>query len=232
MTKLHVIHPNSFPSKVFSEKGALESYLLRSKEDGFHIAGVDEVGRGCLAGPVYTAAVILDYDALETLDEKTLGLIRDSKKLSTKQRKAICPVIEKVCLSYSVAKSEVEEVDALNILQATYVAMRRSLAGLSIDPDITLVDGHQPISGYEKAQVTLVGGDDLAYAVAAASILAKEARDTEMIKASEIFPAYGFDTHVGYGTKKHLEALQSHGVTPLHRKTFAPVRRILESAPS
>ena len=206
------------------EKGDLEKSFHRKN---LLIAGVDEVGRGCLAGPVYSAAVILDYDHLFSLDSSTLALIRDSKKLSEKQREKIIPVIEEIALAHAISSSSVQEIDNLNILGATFLAMNRALASLSRRPDITLVDGNKEIKGYKGKQETLIKGDSLAFCIAAASILAKDARDKYMQNISEKFPDYGFESHVGYGTKKHLEALKEHGVLNIHRKTFAPVANLL-----
>lgn len=205
-------------------KGAIE-LELRSKS--LLIAGVDEVGRGCLAGAVYACAVILDYEKLYQLDDELLSLIRDSKKLSTLQRKKIIPVIKEVSLSYAITSASVDEVDSLNVVGATFLAMNRALCSLSLTPDMTLVDGNAKIKGFRGEQKTLVKGDSLAYCIAAASILAKEARDDEMKAAALTYPQYGFDSHVGYGTKKHIEALALYGVLPIHRKSFAPVQKTL-----
>lgn len=202
------------------DKGDIEKDLISK---GLLVAGVDEVGRGCLAGPVYTAAVVLDYDKLFALDEKTLDLIRDSKKLSHKQREKIVPIIKDISITYAVQSASVEEVDELNVIGATFLAMNRSLASLSRKPDLTLVDGNQEVKGFKGKQKTLIKGDSLAYTIAAASILAKEARDDYMKEVAETHPEYGFDTHVGYGTKKHIDAIDEFGVLPVHRKTFAPV---------
>ena len=206
------------------DKGDIEKDLISK---GLLVAGVDEVGRGCLAGPVYTAAIILDYDKLFALDEKTRDLIRDSKKLSEKQRTNIIPVIKDIAISYAVQAASVEEVDDLNIIGATFLAMNRSLSSLSRKPDLTLVDGNQEVRGFKGKQRTLVKGDSLAFTIAAASILAKDARDNYMKEVGEAHPEYGFESHVGYGTKKHIDAIAEFGVLPVHRKTFAPVARHL-----
>ena len=206
------------------DKGDIENSYL---EGGKLIAGVDEVGRGCLAGPVYTAAIILDYDKLYGLDDKTRDLIRDSKKLSVKQRERILPVIKDIAITYAIQSASVEEVDELNIIGATFLAMNRSLASLERKPDITLVDGNQEVKGFKGKQRTLVKGDSLAYTIAAASILAKDARDSYMCEVGEQHPEYGFESHVGYGTKKHIDALAEYGVLDVHRKSFAPVAKHL-----
>lgn len=206
------------------DKGDIENSYL---EGGKLIAGVDEVGRGCLAGPVYTAAIILDYDKLNELDDKTRDLIRDSKKLSVKQRERILPVIKDIAITYAIQSASVEEVDELNIIGATFLAMNRSLASLERKPDITLVDGNQEVKGFRGKQRTLVKGDSLAYTIAAASILAKDARDSYMCEVGEKHPEYGFESHVGYGTKKHIDALAEYGVLDVHRKSFAPVAKHL-----
>jgi ribonuclease HII len=224
-TKTSAKKPKKTLKEIFGvDKGDIEKDLLKKN---LLIAGVDEVGRGCLAGPVYSAAVILDYEKLFSLDDKTRDLIRDSKKLSHKQREKIIPIIREIAISYAVQPASVDEIDELNIIGATFLAMNRSLASLSRKPDITLVDGNHEVKGFKGKQRTLIKGDSLAYSIAAASILAKEARDQYMKDMAEIHPEYGFESHVGYGTKKHIDALEQHGVLPLHRKTFAPVARQL-----
>lgn len=210
---------------MFENKGELEAYCL--SKDKFAV-GVDEVGRGCIAGPVVAAAVILDYNKLFALDEKTLGLIRDSKTLSAKQRDKILPVIKEIALSNAVAESNVAEVESLGILQATFKAMTKAISQIKHHYDIVLTDGKQCIPGLNTHQKAIVKGDSLVYAIAAASILAKQTRDKYMHELANSYPEYGFEAHVGYGTKKHMDALKTYGVTPIHRKNFAPVRRLVE----
>ena len=183
-------------------KGELEFKEFKS---GTVMAGVDEVGRGCLAGDVYTSAVILDYDKLQTLDEKTKGLIRDSKKLSHLQRKKIIPVIKDIAIAYSVTSSSPRDIEKEGIVGATFSSMKKSVSALNKKVDLVLIDGNTKIPNFEINQINIIGGDALCFSIAAASILAKEARDDMMKKASEDYPGYGFEKHVGYGTK------DSHG---------------------
>ncbi len=176
------------------------------------IAGTDEAGRGPLAGPVCAAAVILKPDAkIEGLD--------DSKKLSEKKREKLFDVIIENCLSYSIQFSSVEEIDSLNILNASQLAMRRAVNALSPAPDLTLVDGNIA-RDFPCKTVCVIGGDAKAQSIAAASVLAKVARDREMYKLDEQYPKYGFAKHKGYGTKVHMEAIRAYGVLPIHRRTF------------
>ncbi len=204
-----------------SKKGDFERDLL---QNGHVVCGVDEVGRGCLAGPVCAGAIILNLEKLLQLPEPLLSLIRDSKKLSAKQRQGIIPVILEHTISYAVAFASAREVDQLNILNATFLAMSRAIAKLTKTPSLILVDGNMTIPGQQLAQKALVGGDALTYSIAAASIFAKEARDNYMSALQKTYPQYGFESHVGYGTKRHLEALGKYGTTPEHRISFRPVR--------
>ena len=182
------------------------------------IGGVDEAGRGPLAGPVYAAAVILS--PMIRID----GLA-DSKKLTAKRRDVLFDLIQKNALSWAIARASVEEIDAINILQASLLAMRRAVESLATPPDEILVDGlHCPkVSMPARA---IVKGDAKEPAISAASILAKVARDREMLKLHAKFPHYGFDTHKGYPTAAHVAALEAHGVSPVHRRSYAPVRKI------
>lgn len=206
-----------------SEKGRIEYRLLRQYSG---LAGVDEVGRGCLAGPVYAAAVVLDYERLTRLDQKTRNLIRDSKTLSARQRAQILPVIrDELALASCVAWSGPRDIEALGIVGATFEAMHKSLAGLSVPWQYLLIDGHRPLDGFQGPQEFVIKGDQLCYSIAAASILAKEARDQFMKEQADLYPGYGFESHVGYGTKKHLDALEAQGVCTLHRRNFAPVMK-------
>jgi ribonuclease HII len=185
------------------------------------LCGIDEVGRGPLAGPVVTAAVILD-------PARPIAGLNDSKKLSEKRRTVLAGEIRDKALAWSLGRAEVEEIDALNILQATFLAMRRAVAGLAIAPAEALVDGNQIPPGLGCPAQAIVGGDGSQACISAASILAKVARDAEMVELDALYPGYGLAGHKGYPTKAHLDALQLLGVTPIHRRSFAPVRRCLE----
>ncbi|WP_336510291.1 ribonuclease HII [Photobacterium arenosum] len=180
------------------------------------IAGVDEVGRGPLVGAVVTAAVILDPA------NPIVGLA-DSKKLSEKKRLALFDDIQEKALSWSLGRCEPEEIDELNILQATMVAMQRAVAGLSVQPDYVLIDGNRVPSLPVPAQA-VVKGDMRVAEISAASILAKVTRDREMQVLDAQYPAYGFAQHKGYPTKAHFAALEKHGAIEQHRKSFKPVR--------
>lgn len=205
-------------------KGAIEK---KSLKDDRRLIGVDEVGRGCLAGPVYAAVAALDYYKIDDLDATTRDLIRDSKKLSTKQRQKILPVLDQVCIEWGVGSASAREIEALGIVPATFLAMKRAYLMLNESYDLLLIDGNQKHPDMPMEQMTVVGGDALCYAIAAASILAKEARDTVMREAHLLYPQFGFGDHVGYGTKSHLQALEEHGITPLHRRNFAPIRNMM-----
>ena len=181
--------------------------------EGFEtICGVDEAGRGPLAGPVCAAAVILPRD-LE------IPGLTDSKKLSDKKRRELFPVIKEQAIAYGVAFASHEEIDEINILQATYLAMERALAQLSVGPDIALIDGNRA-KDFGLPVRTVVKGDSLSANIAAASILAKVTRDDLMLELAEQYPQYGFEVHKGYGTRAHYEALRRFGATPVHRATF------------
>jgi ribonuclease HII len=207
------------------QKGAIE---LDFHNRGLLIAGCDEVGRGCLAGPVYAAAVILDYSKLQLLDTQYKNLIRDSKTLSQKQRQAVIPVLQELMLKSSVASTSVREIEESGIVRATFQAMKSAFLNLGTSVDKLLIDGNQTNPLIETDQLAIIGGDGSTFAIAAASILAKEARDAYMRQEAVKYPEYRFEDNVGYGTKSHLEALQEHGITPLHRRNFAPVRHLVE----
>ncbi len=183
------------------------------------IAGVDEAGRGPLAGPVYAAAVILS-------PRVPIEGLADSKKLTAKRRDALFDVIQRDALSWAIASASVEEIDAINILQASLLAMRRAVEGLATQPHEILVDGLFGPTVSMPARA-IVKGDSKEPAISAASILAKVARDREMYRLHEQFPRYRFDLHKGYGTVVHMAALAKHGVSPVHRLSYAPVRKIL-----
>ena len=183
------------------------------------ICGVDEAGRGPLAGPVSAAAVILDASNL-------IPGLNDSKKLTEKQRDKLAPLIRERALAWAVAYATVEEIDELNILQATLLAMKRAVQALPIQPQRVLVDGlYCPDTGIPSEAI--VKGDSKVAAIAAASILAKTDRDALMLTLHEQYPLYGFDIHKGYPTSAHLAALREHGVTEWHRKSFKPVRLLM-----
>ena len=207
-----------------SKKGDLE---LDLQTKGHIVCGLDEVGRGCLAGPVCAGAVIFDIARLMSLPQDKLDLIRDSKTLSKAQRQKIIPVIMSTAMSSAVAFAGASEIDQINILQATFVAMKRALSKLTLVPTMILIDGNQIVPGLTQEQKAIIGGDGKVYAIAAASILAKEARDDYMGQLDKSHPGYGFVKHVGYGTKNHLEAMKNLGVIDEHRKSFKPVAHLL-----
>ena len=183
------------------------------------IAGVDEAGRGPLAGPVVAAAVILD-------DLNPIMGLADSKKLTALKRERLYDEIRAKALCCSIAEASVEEIDALNILQATLLAMRRAVDGLRLKPHKVLVDGNR-LPVLDVLAEAIVKGDSKVPAISAASILAKVHRDRWCLQLHAQYPAYGFDRHKGYGTEAHLQALSTHGVTPWHRQSFAPVAEVL-----
>lgn len=183
------------------------------------IAGVDEVGRGPLVGAVVTAAVILD-------PARPIVGLADSKKLSEKRRLALYDEIRAHALAWSLGRAEPEEIDQLNILHATMLAMQRAVAGLAVTPDYVLIDGNR-CPALPMPSTAVVKGDSLVAEISAASIIAKVTRDREMAELDAIFPQYGFAQHKGYPTAQHLAMLTEHGATPHHRRSFAPVRNAL-----
>jgi ribonuclease HII len=183
------------------------------------IAGVDEAGRGPLAGPVVAAAVILD-------ELNPISGLADSKKLSPLRREKLFDEIRAKALCCSIAQASVEEIDQLNILQATLLAMRRAVQGLRLKPAKVLVDGNR-LPVLDVLAEAIVRGDALVPAISAASILAKVHRDRWCVEYHQLFPQYGFATHKGYGTAEHMAALREHGACPQHRKTFAPVAEVM-----
>ena len=183
------------------------------------IVGVDEAGRGPLAGPVVAAAVMLNID-------KPIAGLADSKVLTEKRRERLFDEIRARALCCCIAEASVEEIDQLNILQATLLAMRRAVEGLRLKPTLVLVDGNRLPQLHVPAEA-IVKGDAKVPAISAASILAKVHRDRQCLQMDEIYPAYGFARHKGYPTAQHLAALREHGVTPWHRRTFGPVQEIL-----
>lgn len=183
------------------------------------VCGIDEAGRGPLAGPVVAAAVILD-------PARPIPGLNDSKKLSEKRREALAGDIREKALAWAVAEASVEEIDQLNILHATFLAMQRAVAALSVAPERAMVDGNRcpklpiPVEAVVK-------GDGKIASIAAASILAKTVRDVGMLALHAIYPQYGFDRHMGYPTAAHFAALEAHGASPVHRRSFAPVAKQL-----
>ena len=176
------------------------------------ICGVDEAGRGPLAGPVCAAAVILPRDL-------QIPGLTDSKKLTDKKRRELFPVIQEKAVAYGIGLASEQEIDEINILQATFLAMQRALGALSVKPDLALIDGNRE-RDFGIPVKTVVKGDSLSANIAAASILAKVTRDDIMIQLSEQYPEYGFEIHKGYGTKAHYAALAEHGASPVHRRSF------------
>lgn len=181
--------------------------------EGFHvICGVDEAGRGPLAGPVCAAAVILP-------PHTRIPGLNDSKKLTDKKRRELFPVICEQAVAYGIGMATEQEIDEINILQATFLAMQRALDGLQVRPDLALIDGNRQ-KDFGLPVKTVVKGDSLSANIAAASVLAKVTRDDLMIRQAEQFPEYGFEIHKGYGTKAHYAALEQYGPSPIHRMTF------------
>ena len=204
--------------------------LVCEAKGSMKIAGIDEVGRGPLAGPVVAAIALIDRGAAK---RKLLKLIDDSKKLELEDREAAYDaMIASGIVRFAVGEASVEEIDRINILQATYLAMRRALlalAGLTdpVMPDMVLIDGNRLPPQLGCPAETIVGGDGHSYSIAAASIFAKVTRDRYMTRLAETFPGYGWETNRGYGTGQHLTALEKLGPTPHHRMSFAPVSRLL-----
>ncbi|MFG1497073.1 ribonuclease HII [Saccharospirillum sp. HFRX-1] len=192
---------------------AFEAGMLR-------VAGVDEVGRGPLAGDVVAAAVILDPE------QPIIGLA-DSKKLTARRRQALAEQIKAQALAWCVARASVAEIDQLNILQASLLAMRRAVAGLAVVPEFCQIDGNRLPTGLPCPAEAIVGGDGKVEAIGAASILAKVQRDQELVELDRRFPQYGFARHKGYPTAEHLAALAEHGAIDQHRRSYAPVQRAL-----
>lgn len=208
------------PSKAAEKRAARQMWaeqaglLFESPDD--IICGVDEAGRGPLAGPVMAAAVILD-------PARPIAGLDDSKALSAKAREALYDLIVERSLAWCVASASVEEIDSLNILHATMLAMRRAVEGLSVTPTLAKIDGNRcPVLPVRSEAV--IGGDALVPSISAASIIAKVTRDRLLLELHEAFPVYGFDAHAGYGTAQHLAALRAHGPCVHHRRSFAPVR--------
>ncbi|UVW27276.1 ribonuclease HII [Massilia sp. H6] len=193
---------------------------LRPFTDLDIVCGVDEAGRGPLAGPVFAAAVILD-------PKRPIEGLRDSKKLSKARRDELAPLIKQQALAWAIAECSCEEIDTLNILHATMLAMRRAVEALQMLPTFALIDGNRCPPMDVRAHA-VIEGDDKVHAISAASILAKTARDALLVQLHAQYPQYCFDQHKGYGTSLHLERLRLHGPSPVHRRSFAPVRELLQ----
>ncbi len=185
------------------------------------VAGIDEAGRGPLAGPVCAAAVILDPN-------RPIEGLNDSKKLTAKKREALAPLIKERALAWCISWATVEEIDSLNILQATMLAMTRAVEGLQVKPELILVDGNRTPKNLPAPASAIVKGDAKVAAIAAASILAKTARDAKMVELDAVYPGYGFAKHAGYGTAQHMAAIETLGITPEHRRTFEPVKSMVK----
>jgi ribonuclease HII len=187
------------------------------------ICGVDEAGRGPLAGPVFAAAVILD-------PSRPIEGLRDSKKLSEARRDMLAPLIKAHALAWAIAEASEQEIDQLNILHASMLAMRRAVEALGMRPTLALIDGNRcPVMKIQA--IAVIGGDDKVDAISAASILAKTARDAALVTLHAAYPQYCFDQHKGYGTALHLARLRQFGASPVHRRSFAPVRAALAAGP-
>lgn len=189
------------------------------------VAGVDEAGRGPLAGPVFAAAVILD-------PARPIAGLADSKTLSAARREELACAIRERSLAWCVASASVEEIDRLNILHASMLAMRRACAGLAPAPELAQIDGSRVPAGLACMAEAIVKGDATIAAISAASILAKTARDADCLLLHRQYPDYGFDRHKGYGTALHMERLQAHGPCPAHRRSFAPIKWFFTAGPS
>ncbi|MCT4575657.1 MAG: ribonuclease HII [Alphaproteobacteria bacterium] len=183
------------------------------------VCGVDEVGRGCLAGDVYAAAVIIP----NSFPDDILKQLKDSKKLSAKKRETLSQEIKKHAI-FSIEKSTVEEIDSINILNAALLAMERAIKGLNKKPDVCLIDGNKSPNLPEFTVETVIKGDSLSCSIAAASIIAKVERDRVMTELASKHPYYMWENNAGYGTKAHLKAIKEHGITSKHRKSFSPCK--------
>ncbi|MDV7338278.1 ribonuclease HII [Terasakiella sp. A23] len=200
----------------------MPDFSLENEQTGL-VCGIDEAGRGPWAGPVTAAAVIFDQS---TLSPDLAQSLNDSKKLSAKKREALIDQIKAESI-WAVGEASVEEIDELNILQATFLAMRRAVTGLSTRPDYALIDGNKLPPELGVPGHPVVKGDGLSCSIAAASIIAKVTRDQEMAKLAEEYPGYGWEKNAGYGVKLHQEGLMRLGVTPHHRKSFKPIKKIM-----
>jgi len=204
-----------------SEQNVIKSPSEYQRPDVALLAGVDEVGRGPLVGAVVTAAVILDPN-------KPIAGLTDSKKLSEKKRLLLAAEIREKALSWSLGRAEVAEIDDINILHATMLAMQRAVDGLHIQPEWVLIDGNRVPDGLKLLGSAVVKGDSLVPEISAASILAKVARDAEMTELHQLYPEYNFAGHKGYPTAEHLAAIAKHGILAEHRRSYKPVRDAIE----
>jgi len=196
--------------------------ILDWADRGQFVAGVDEVGRGPLAGPVVAAAVILDPN-------NPIEGLMDSKKITEKRREVLAKEIKEKALAWAIARVDVDVIDEINILQASLRAMAISVYDLSQQPDFVMIDGNKIPSEINIQAEAVVKGDDRVPCISAASIIAKVARDQEMIEMDTVYPGYGLAKHKGYPTKVHMEALQELGVTKIHRRSFGPVKKVLQA---
>lgn len=193
--------------------------MIRDREQHLYVAGVDEVGRGPLAGPVVAAAVILD-------PKHRIDGLADSKKLTEKKRETLSDDIQNKALAWCIARADVEEIDEINILQASLLAMKRAVEGLKVSPSLALIDGNK-LPDLACEMEAIIKGDSKEACISAASIIAKVARDNEMVEMDKLYPGYGFAQHKGYPTKQHKEAIERLGITPIHRTSYAPVQKLL-----
>ncbi len=190
------------------------------------VVGVDEVGRGPLAGPVLSACVAVEKN--QKIDKKLLEEVNDSKKISEKKRETLCDLIFNNFKHIGVAVCDRRIIDKINILEASLLTMKRAVDSLALQPSIVLVDGNKKIKNLSSTQKTIIKGDSKIFCIAAASIVAKVTRDKIMKKYHERYPNYSFDKHKGYGTKLHMERLVIYGACPIHRRSFAPVAKVLK----
>jgi ribonuclease HII len=191
-----------------------------------YIGGIDEAGRGPLAGPVVAVCVVLDKDFSLKKNEK-LMLVNDSKKLTEKRREELFKIIYEEFYEVGIGICEHTTIDRINILQASFLAMKKALGGLRQKPDFLILDGRFPIPNISLKQKAIRRGDESVFSIAAASVIAKVTRDRIMKEMNELYPQYGFSQHKGYGTKFHFDRLLKYGPCPIHRKSFAPVKRLL-----
>lgn len=200
------------------------SYECSLQAQGYKlVAGIDEAGRGPLAGPVVAAAVVFDFDSIPP----ELETVKDSKKLSAKKRTELFTIITRHAQTFALGICDRDTIDRINILQATFLAMKKALGALALRPDIILLDGSLLLPNYSGRQQAIIRGDNSVFSIACASILAKVARDRIMEKMHERYPRYFFNRHKGYGTSLHLQALKLYGPCEIHRRSFGPVKEYI-----